>query len=46
MKVVDDIGEMETEDGETISLVEGTQHLLKRSDAEVMIRQGRLEHVL
>eukprot|EP00045_Choanoeca_perplexa_P021599 m.6795 g.6795 ORF g.6795 m.6795 type:complete len:197 (+) comp8601_c0_seq1:61-651(+) len=45
VRVLDDVGEVVTDEGDTLSLIKGTQHLLKRSDVELLIRQGRVEHV-
>jgi len=42
--VLKSVGEVMTESG-SIRLRQGERHLLKRSDAEQMIRQGVLEHV-
>eukprot|EP00730_Choanoeca_flexa_P017481 TRINITY_DN8430_c0_g1_i1.p1 TRINITY_DN8430_c0_g1~~TRINITY_DN8430_c0_g1_i1.p1 ORF type:complete len:197 (+),score=40.71 TRINITY_DN8430_c0_g1_i1:79-669(+) len=45
VRVMEDVGEIVTEEGDTLSLVKGTQHLLKQSDVELLIRQGRVEHI-
>lgn len=40
-----DIGEIATEDG-TVQLEEGSQHFLRRSDVEPLIRAGKLQHLV
>ncbi|EDQ88369.1 uncharacterized protein MONBRDRAFT_32908 [Monosiga brevicollis MX1] len=46
VRVLDTIGEVDFGDGQTVNLIKGTQHLMRRADAELLIRQGRLEHVV
>ncbi|GAB6025009.1 DNA replication complex GINS protein PSF1 [Chamberlinius hualienensis] len=46
VRCVADYGELETEDGTTVVLKKDTQHFLRRSQCEHLIRQGILEHVL
>lgn len=41
-----DYGEFETEDGAILILKKGSMHFLQRSEAEQLIREGVLEHVL
>ncbi|XP_002731436.1 DNA replication complex GINS protein PSF1-like [Saccoglossus kowalevskii] len=41
-----DHGEFETEDGTVILLKKNSQHFLRRSQCEHLIRQGILEHIL
>ncbi|XP_070578614.1 DNA replication complex GINS protein PSF1-like [Ptychodera flava] len=41
-----DHGEFETEDGTIILLKKNSQHFLRRSQCEHLIRQGILEHIL
>ena len=43
-RVISDLGEVETESG-TLLLKKGTKHHLQRKDAELLIRQGYLEHI-
>ena len=45
VRVMQDAGELDTEAGEVISLTQGSEHLLRRADAEQLIRQGVLRHV-
>ncbi|EGD73620.1 hypothetical protein PTSG_05328 [Salpingoeca rosetta] len=45
VRVLEDAGELDTETGEVISLTRGSEHLLRRADAEQLIRQGVLKHV-
>lgn len=45
VRVLQDYGELETEDGTVIQLKKGSQHHLLRSQCEQLIRQGILEHV-
>eukprot|EP00049_Salpingoeca_infusionum_P002137 m.54311 g.54311 ORF g.54311 m.54311 type:complete len:195 (+) comp11408_c1_seq1:325-909(+) len=41
----DDVGEVETETGETLALAAGSEHLVRRTDVEQLIRQGQLEQL-
>jgi len=43
VRVLKDLGEVYTEEG-AINLQKGTQHTMRRIDAEPYIRQGALEH--
>eukprot|EP00037_Helgoeca_nana_P021055 m.211176 g.211176 ORF g.211176 m.211176 type:complete len:192 (+) comp25501_c0_seq1:71-646(+) len=45
VRCLEDIGEIATEDG-TVQLEEGSQHFLRRSDVEPLIRAGKLEHLV
>ena len=45
MRVVEDHGELETQEGEVVQLRKGTQHHLPRHLCEQLILQGVLEHV-
>ncbi len=40
-----DLGELVTETG-TLLLAKGSQHYVRRSDVEALIRQGHLEHIV
>uniref|UniRef100_A0A915L2R8 DNA replication complex GINS protein PSF1 n=1 Tax=Romanomermis culicivorax TaxID=13658 RepID=A0A915L2R8_ROMCU len=46
VRCLQDYGEFETEEGILLILKKNTQHFLLRSDAEKLIRQGVLEHIL
>jgi len=45
VQVLQDYGELETDDGSIIILKKNTQHFLPRNQCEPLIRQGILEHV-
>jgi GINS complex subunit 1 len=45
VRVLQDYGTIVTESGATITLKKDTRILLRRTDAEPLIRQGILEHV-
>lgn len=45
VRVLKNIGQVYTEDG-AIYLEKGTQHTMRRAEAEPYIRQGKLEHIL
>jgi GINS complex subunit 1 len=45
VRCVKDYGELEMEDGTVVQLKKGSQHHLLRSQCELLIRQGILEHV-
>ena len=45
VRCLKDLGELVTESG-TLQLVKGSQHLVRRSDVEALIRQGQLEHIM
>jgi len=45
VKVLTDFGEFETEDGDVVVLKKNSLHLLPRSQCELLISQGILEHV-
>ena len=44
VRVLEDIGTIVTESG-PITLKKNTQTLMRRSEAETLIRQGKLEHI-
>ena len=44
VRVLKDLGQIYTEDG-PIFLQQGTQHTMRRIEAEPYIRQGKLEHI-
>jgi GINS complex subunit 1 len=46
LKLFQDYGEMETDDGSVIVLKKNTQHYLPRQHCEQLIRQGILEHIV
>ncbi|XP_058790153.1 DNA replication complex GINS protein PSF1-like [Phymastichus coffea] len=46
VRCVKDYGKFELDDGQTVNLKENTYHLLPRSECEILIRQGILEHVI
>lgn len=45
VRVLEDVGEIATEEG-SVNLEKDTQHFLRRSDVEPLIRQGMLEHIV
>lgn len=46
VRVLEDYGDFETEDGQVIVLAKNSTHFLERSHCEKLIRQGVLEHVV
>jgi GINS complex subunit 1 len=44
VRCLEDIGEIATEEG-SVQLEKGSQHFLRRSDVEPLIRAGKLEHI-
>ena len=45
VRVLEDCGELGTEDGNFIVLTKDSQHYLKRTDVEHLIKQGLLQHI-
>nr|CAD7425320.1 unnamed protein product [Timema monikensis] len=45
VRCLEDYGKLQLEDGEIVLLKKNTQHLLPRSQCELLIRQGILEHI-
>ena len=45
VRVLEDHGELKTDDGEIVQLKRGTKHHLPRELGKQLIRQGILEHV-
>ncbi|EDV21630.1 uncharacterized protein TRIADDRAFT_59829 [Trichoplax adhaerens] len=45
VRCLQDYGEFVTDDGDVISLKRNTQHYMRRSQCEHLIRQGILEHI-
>ena len=45
VRCLTDLGELVTESG-TLQLDKGSQHFVRRSDVEGLIRQGQLEHIV
>ena len=45
VRCLEDIGEIATEEG-TINLEKDSQHFVRRSDVEPLIRQGLLHHIV
>jgi GINS complex subunit 1 len=45
VRCLKDVGELVTETG-VLQLVMGSQHFVRRSDVEGLIRQGQLEHIV
>lgn len=43
--MLEEIGEVGLDDGNSINLVHGTQQSMRRIDADLLIRQGKLEHI-
>lgn len=46
VRVLEDYGDFETEDGQVVVLAKNSTHFLERSQCEKLIRQGVLEHVV
>lgn len=46
VRVLEDYGDFETEDGQVVVLAKNSTHFLERIHCEKLIRQGVLEHVV